>query len=335
MSRRRHRQPTEEPGQDSFLDIIANLVGILIILVMVVGARAKDAMIEAVPQIHSDDIDVDTPRKAASGLQFSIDQLQGRLQQQEFEILFRKKERDKTLQVIAGIERELEERKAGLGQQEQRRLAQQTKLNRAKQRLADLKRSQDVVARIQQSPTVIRHLPTPMAKTVFGKEVHFRLLDGKITFVPWDTLVERLQAEAPQKLWKLKDSPKITETIGPIEGFRMQYTLVRKEKTSETAAGPMVRKSVELDRFSLLPTSDRLGETVEEALLPGSNFMGELAERHPEQTTLTIWVYPNSFNEFRLIKERMYAMGYLTASRPIPAGEKIGGSPRGSRSAAQ
>ena len=30
------------PGQDSFLDIVANIVGILIILVLVAGVRARD-----------------------------------------------------------------------------------------------------------------------------------------------------------------------------------------------------------------------------------------------------------------------------------------------------
>ena len=33
------RNDTESPGHDSFLDIVANMVGILIILVMVVGVR--------------------------------------------------------------------------------------------------------------------------------------------------------------------------------------------------------------------------------------------------------------------------------------------------------
>ena len=45
--RRTRRPQTEAPGQDSFLDVVANLVGILIILVMVVGARAKDAWVES------------------------------------------------------------------------------------------------------------------------------------------------------------------------------------------------------------------------------------------------------------------------------------------------
>ena len=41
------RSNVDEPGQDSFLDIVANLVGILIILVMVIGVRAKGAWVES------------------------------------------------------------------------------------------------------------------------------------------------------------------------------------------------------------------------------------------------------------------------------------------------
>jgi hypothetical protein len=46
--RRRGSSSSEAPGQDSFLDIVANLVGILIILVMVVGARARQALQQVV-----------------------------------------------------------------------------------------------------------------------------------------------------------------------------------------------------------------------------------------------------------------------------------------------
>ena len=58
--RRRRRQTAAEPGQDSFLDIVANLVGILIILVMIVGAQAKDAMVQATrpePTVDQQDVD--------------------------------------------------------------------------------------------------------------------------------------------------------------------------------------------------------------------------------------------------------------------------------------
>ena len=37
-------------GQDSFLDVITNIVGILIILVMVVGGRVQQIILTAIPQ---------------------------------------------------------------------------------------------------------------------------------------------------------------------------------------------------------------------------------------------------------------------------------------------
>src|SRR5690606_31693680 len=41
---RRHRSiESEAPGQDSFLDVVANLVGILVILIMVIGVRTRGA----------------------------------------------------------------------------------------------------------------------------------------------------------------------------------------------------------------------------------------------------------------------------------------------------
>ena len=57
------------PGQDSFLDVAANLVGILIILVMVVGAHAKNSFIVGeLPPVPapSPQVDVASAEAAAS-----------------------------------------------------------------------------------------------------------------------------------------------------------------------------------------------------------------------------------------------------------------------------
>ena len=49
MSRVAHSQ-VAEPGFDSFLDIVANLVGILVILIMVIGVRAP--MLDSRPALR-------------------------------------------------------------------------------------------------------------------------------------------------------------------------------------------------------------------------------------------------------------------------------------------
>jgi hypothetical protein len=50
---------------------------------------------------------------------------------------------------------------------------------------------------------------------------------------------------------------------------------------------------------------------------------------------VTVWVYPDSFPEYRKLKESLYHAGFSVATWPRGEGELIGGSPHGSRSAAQ
>ena len=58
MSRTRNHE-SESAGGDSFLDIVSNIVGILIILVMVAGARVKNYPIRpASPESSVDDPNV-------------------------------------------------------------------------------------------------------------------------------------------------------------------------------------------------------------------------------------------------------------------------------------
>jgi hypothetical protein len=74
---------------------------------------------------------------------------------------------------------------------------------------------------------------------------------------------------------------------------------------------------------------------VGQALSPGSELFSRLKAFKPQSTTVTVWVYPDSFDDFRSIKAELFKRGYLTAARPMPEGHPIGGSPDGSRSAAE
>ena len=338
---RRTKTTAEAPGQDSFLDIVANLVGILIILVMVVGVRAKDALLEAAPvQDPQQDEEalldeLDDARSASSAVESDIHQLDQDIQRQGFEIAYRRNERDKIQLLVATAEAELEKRRSQLNESQQHQFDAQRNLMAANQELADLERGIQAAENSTAPVAVIEHLPTPMAKTVFGKELHFRLKDGRISYVPWDELTDQLKTEAPQKLWRLKDQPEMTETLGPIGGFWMKYTLKRVEHRLETKVGTAVRRGVELYRFVLIPVAEDIGESVDEALQPDSQMQAILANHRPNSATVTIWTYPDSFNEFRTIKQALFQRGYLTASRPLPTDHPIGGSPHGSRSAAQ
>jgi len=338
--RREARKHDDAPGQDSFLDIVANLVGILIILIMVIGARATDAMVEATPtDVEAEDdshIDIMAARAAADAVENDIHNVDAKIKRQQFEIAYRRKERDKFMQMVVSVEEELNRQRDELDESQSQRLNMGRDLLVARSELEDMKASRHSLENSTPPENVIEHLPTPMAKTVFGTEVHFRLDNGRVTYVPWDELIEKLKQEAPQTVWKLKGAVRVTETIGPVRGFRMKYTLRRAKHVRPIGGGAVsMQQRIELDRFVLVPVSGDLGEPLESALRKDSEFHSILARHDPDRTTVTVWVYPNSFGQFRKLKEDLFRLGFLTAGRPMPEGHPIGGSPDGTRSASQ
>lgn len=336
MRRRQHRTD-DAPGQDAFLDIVANLVGILIILVMVVGARAKDAMlqVDVSTEENAESIDIETPKHTANALRGELDNLSGKLSRQTIEVAYRKSERDRVLKLVTMAEYTLDEQRQKLDETAKEEHELQVALLDAQRELEDTKMAQQALDNAEKPVTVLHHRPTPLAQTVFGKEVHFRLQDGRITYVPINELVERFKTEVKQKTWKLRQAPRITESVGPLRGFHLKYTLKRAEYTMQTQVGAAVQQRVELDHFVLIPVAEDLGEPLERALQPDSEFRAILASHEPNNATVTVWVYPNSFARFRQLKEEMFKLGFLTAGRPLPEGQPITGSPTGTRSNAQ
>lgn len=335
----RPRPEIDAPGQDSFLDIVANLVGILIILVLVIGVQAKDAMISAAAPLEAEPdeltLQVERARAAAYSVESNINEIEAKSRQQDFEIKYRREERNLIQLQVAKLEAELNERREKMDQAAGTQFDARQNMLAAQSELEALKKTRAALDHQIDTPGIIEHLPTPMAKTVFGEEVHMRLQGGRVAVLPWDELVNRLKREAPQKLWKLKDSGELTESIGPVRGFRMEYTLRRANYALQTRAGTALQQRIELDHFKLHPMADNLGQPVAMALREGSELDSELDSRDPKNATVTVWVYPDSYAEFRTIKKYMFGRGFLTAGRPLPAGELIGGAPNGTRSAAQ
>ena len=92
---------------------------------------------------------------------------------------------------------------------------------------------------------------------------------------------------------------------------------------------------IQLVGMTVEPLNEPHGQTIEQVLSNSSELDVELAGRDPNATTITVWVYPDSFAAFRQLKEHLYARGFATAARPLPMGHAISGGPQGSRSNAQ
>ena len=347
--RRASQNQAEAPGQDSFLDVVANLVGILIILIIVVGAATQKAFVQQLATAAQAAIsggasaqpadeglnedEVEAARAAAVAVEQDIYRTDQRLREQQRELAFRRLERDKTLTMLTTVRRALDERKQQLDQPAQADLEQKLALDEARWELAELDKVNGILAKQAPPKGIIEHLPTPMAKTVFGKEIHMRLAGNRLAIVPWDALVEQLKADAPRKIWRLRETESFTETLGPIDNFWMRYTMKRTEVPLPGRTGTQQR--AELDRFILGPVDESVGEPVEQVFAEQSEFATLIRSLDPNRATITIWVYPDSFQHYRSFKKYLFDRGFLAAARPLPEGHPIGGSPDGSRSAAE
>jgi len=339
MTRRPKKEQAEAPGQDSFLDVVCNLVGIMIVLVMVVGSQAQRAAMirEKARQATSIEAgptyDVAGATAAAASVEASIAELQANIARQNMELAMREQERNQMQILVTVAEQRLAEHRDKLGVTEKQKYDLQSELAKARLELTNLDQLKGAIKNTP--PGVIEHLPTPMAKTVFGKEMHFRLLDGRLAYVPWDETLERMKADAPKQVQKLRDTPRVEVSLPVIEGFGGRYILRRAEAEIRTGAGTARQSRVELERLYFVQVDSDLGEPLERALQPNSIFRSRLIGMEPGQTTITVWVYPNSFDQFRALKAELFKMGYLTAARPLPQDFPIGGSPDGTRSSAE
>ncbi len=313
-------------GEDSFLDTTANLVGILIILVVVIGSKTTIDAREYGKQLAEAELVqpvLEQPAKEAIDLKRALIEQQIKLQEYSLETEYRRAERDSLLEQVTLAKQRVESELNETDDIKRQSIEQSLRLEELE---SDLKKTHEKLgaADERERPKVIlEHLPTPMAKTVFGRELHIRLQHGRVTVVPWDDLIKMLKQQVPLAMHRNTTRGLIEESLGPVGGFLMRYRM---------AAIP---GGFELDRFELETTPENRGEPLEEALSPSGRLRLDLSSRDPSQTVVTVWVYPDSFDQFRQLKAVLFDEGFLCAGRPLPEGMRIGASPRGSRSSAQ
>lgn len=324
-------------GDDSFLDIVANLVGVMIILIVVMGVRSQAAAKQTIESGIAEKIEakMDAPRAKMQSLKQDLSKQADQLTSYALEVNARRQERDALLNQVNAIQMAIEEELSKQSESERESLETQQEISKLERELADLLQQQGDSTDPNPETIVLQHLPTPMAKTVFNKEVHLMLRQGKVTVIPWDRLVDSLKKQVELSVRRNSRKEVIDEQLGPIAGFMMEYRLVAKRGmvTNGTTAG--MGQMVALDRFELEPTSEAIAESVEETLSDSGRLKLELSGRNPKETVTTVWVYPDSFAEFRVLKESLFSMGFMTAARPLPNGIRIGAAPSGSHSSAQ
>ena len=198
---------------------------------------------------------------------------------------------------------------------------------------ADVQQAKEKTGAVR-AVSVIKHRLTPLAREVKGPEVHCRLLANEVSVVPFDVLIEMMRDHVQGHRQAILKSPRFLGTAGPIDGYHLSYVIEHQKNSlvEELRHGQTQRAALTSVTFQADP--DLVTESPAEALTPNSRFLNAI-DRVGTGVTVTLWVYPDSFDAHQKLKTALHRRGLNVASRPLPEGVPIAGSPEGSASAAE
>lgn len=175
---------------------------------------------------------------------------------------------------------------------------------------------------------------SPVAKPSDGEEYHFELRRNRVSYIDMDRLINMLKNDIQSRLRRDGLNGALVGRVGPVGSFSMRFEIGRTMPESIEALmtqGP----TLGLRGLEIVPESDLRGEPFEDALRPASDFARAIGRLSPSRSTLTLWVYPDSFALYRRLRDALHARGFTVAARPLPDGIPIRASPHGSISAGQ
>jgi hypothetical protein len=218
-----------------------------------------------------------------------------------------------------------------------------TRITQAASRGGFLKGERD---KIEKEVSTLRQLPrpkstsilskSPVARPTAGSESHFELRHNRVSYIDLERLLEMTKADAQLRMRMSDQMASISNKVGPAGSFSLEYELVRAVPGSMEEL--IQRKSVrryDLRSWELVPEFENRGEAYETTKNPISEFSRSINRMSPGRTTITLWVYPDSFTLYRRLRNELSEQGFSVAARPLPEGMTIRGSPMGSQSAAQ
>ena len=329
---------TEAVNADSFLDIVASIVSIMIIMVMMTGLKIKHTPVDATEVAGAQPVDTEVQRELSGEQEVRSDvfKVADEMESIRRETAVRKRERELLALAVNTLERRIEgaQQPPGPSVPEDRELA--ARLADVRSRLEDVEHQRMAVEGAPAPAIQIECFPTPISRMVEGHEIQFQLRGGRIALVPMDSLMMKAIPDARRKVHKLNDRPEFSDTVGPEDGFRLRYTLELHEATQdETQSTGRRGETVRLKRVVMIPEADDLGEPVNDAMAENSQFRQAIADRRARGATVTLWTYPDSFDAFRRVKKELYRLGFPVAARPLPEGTPISASPEGMKSSSE
>jgi hypothetical protein len=353
---RRRRSVRETPfSLDSFLDLVTNVVGIIIRLILVawVAARSYTSLPEYLKKAEPSTADVGQPSPTDDPLTAEIARQKHELAEAEARLLEQLRQVDLLQHDRLQAEKDEATVKAGRDELAKTRAeldAARKEADKAKRAvtlsLDDLEqRRQKLMKELvglekQPSPSKLLRYRTPVSQTVHGGESHFECQGGKVAHVDLEAMIGQIQRSLRDKEMDLRNQWEISEVTEPIGAFRMRYMVQRRRGNADAlfpGGGPDAYSnfSYGVSEWRIEPIDPARGETVDVALAERSEFRHVIDALAVERAAVTFWVYPDSFAAYRQLRDYAADRGLTVAGRPLPDGTPISGAPWGKKSRGQ
>lgn len=354
MIRRRRRHREIPFSFDSFLDVVANVVGIIIRLILVawVGARSYNSVQEILKQRHAVTAAAQPADLPADPLELELARdrqhfadAQARLLEQLRqlgEIKSNHRQTQAQLTSLAGRKQEIDRQRASLDQvlhgQDAHDHMQALTLSEIQQRRRRLLEEIEALEKLPPTNHTL-HYRTPVSRPVYSEELMFECRGGRVAFIDIAGFLAEIKEGMEAKSKLLQTQWDVADITRPIGSFRLRYTVERQRGTMDSLtsdsspAGGGFRYG--LSGWQVEAIASTRGETASEAITPRSQFRQIVDVLDPQQSVVTFWVYADSFELFRQLRDHLYDHGLEVAGRPLPEGVPIASSKSGTVSRGQ
>lgn len=182
------------------------------------------------------------------------------------------------------------------------------------------------VLEMQSSPASVKriqHRLSPVGRVVGAKEnqLFFYMRNNRIAHAPLRQLENSAAESFRRHRSYVANVPDFSRTVPAIEGFQLTYTTNNRLK-------PVQRRRYGEPRYEVLvnaivqPTDALRAEGIDHALLPGSRFR-QLVESAPQNTAVTMFLYPGEFQHFGRLREFAHSLNLRVAAWPLEDGKPI------------
>jgi hypothetical protein len=353
---RRRRRAREIPFSfDSFLDVVANVVGIILRLILVtwVGARAYTGLQPPAPPPVAAIEDTLPLPEPEDPLTPQLERQRRELAETQAKLLAELRQWEQAHQQHAGLASDLADLSKRADQLESERVAlvrAQSNAGHSNQ-IAELSLAeiQERNKRLLADIDALKHAPsakqtlryrTPISHPLQSEEVHFECKEGRVTLIDLGAMLEEVRRGIHDKGEQLRSTWETHDMTQPVGPFQLRYVIEREHDVLDAVkmdAKPNQSATFQygLTSWEVVPTVAERGETESAALAPGSAFRRIVDALDVNQTAVTLWVYPDSFALYRRLRDYLHDHDVTVAGRPLPNGVPIASSRHGTASRGQ